>query len=140
MRCGAGGRRCVMATRQPARRPLTTPRLRTLASVRACLPSPSSIRRSLRESSVDEDIYPDVPVLWINLCIAYARTGQRDAAEEAYERAREIAPNHPQLWRCPFNLGRRLEAVKLRLEATRLRIEMMAQTPPELLEQVPDQQ
>jgi tetratricopeptide (TPR) repeat protein len=74
-------------------------------------------------------IRSDIPTIWINVCIAYAHLGDIAKAEDAYQKVKADFPRHAQLWRCPFNLGRRFEAAKLRLESTRLRIELMEQTP-----------
>ena len=86
------------------------------------------------------EIRDDIPILWINLCIAYAKTGKMKEAQDAYRRAAELSPNHAQLWRCLFNLRQRTESAKMRLESTKLRIRMLEMTPPEVLALMPDEQ
>jgi tetratricopeptide (TPR) repeat protein len=85
-------------------------------------------------------IRSDIPTIWINLCVTYARIDDMAKAEEAYQKVKAEYPKHAQLWRCPFNLGRRLEAAKARLESTRLRIEIMEQTPSDRLHVLSDKQ
>ncbi len=78
-------------------------------------------------------IRSDVPTIWISMCVVYARLGDMTKAENAYQEVKTQFPKHAQLWRCPFNLGRRLEAARLRLESTQLRIQMLEQTPSDKL-------
>jgi len=41
--------------------------------------------------------YPDEPAAWANLGVLAMRQGNLDLAEDRFERARDLAPEHPQI-------------------------------------------